>query len=163
MSLKPKDLTLQWKRKVSTHRGSQDILKPDMLLMKRIDKKEHTNLKSTTKLIDFKLPTMQKYFKEDTEVHKVALSFEKDCIIIVFDPPANVPFYKLSLHGSGKMISNTDLIESIYDHFKLDKTKTKYYLKVNWFSELNEMKMYKLTPWDYETSIPIFEDELKAV
>lgn len=162
MNLTPKDLTLNWKIKVSAHRGSsgQD---PDMLLMKRIDKREHEGLSTNSKIVDFKPPVIKKYFNENTEVFKVALSFEKNCIIMVFDPPANVPSYKLSHNGKGKMISNTDLIEEIYDHFKLDKTKTKYYLKINWFDELNNMRMYKLTPWIYETKMPVFEDELKSI
>ena len=114
-----KDTTLQWIIPKQSSRGSSN-LPADLILIKRISREEH-GTKWNSKIIDFKKPTLAEHFPdlnpEDTkEVFRIAFSFDKEKLLIVFNPPKDVPCFKLGKNGSGRAINNSTFIDDIYEN-----------------------------------------------
>lgn len=156
--LNPKDLTFQWEKPNSVRGGSTAKLPDNFILIKRVKKDVH-GTRFNNVYIDFKANVLERYFKKG-KPYKVAFSFDKDALIIVFDPKPGVPFYTLAKNGGHAALSNIVLIDKIWKHFKLDEKVKAYYLKIHYLATLNEMEIHVLTPQDYQTRLPIFEDEL---
>jgi len=148
--------TLNWEVPVSARMGKNQG-DENMILIKRVKAGENGK-KWTSKLLDFKINTINKYFK-DSETFHMAFSFDEEKVIVVFNPPKGTPFFKLSKNGNGRAINNVHLVDKIYQHFKLDPEKDKYYLKIYYWAKLSGMEIYVITPYDYLTKEPIFEDD----
>lgn len=156
-NLTPKDTVFNWESPVSAHRGKSNG-DENLILLKRMSAEEH-NTKWSSKLIDFKAYNLEKFFDNETNDFRMAISFDKDRIIVVFNPPKGIPFYRLTKNGNGRAINNVNLIERLYDFFQLDRTKSKYFLKIHYWAEVNEMKLYIITPYEYDTREPVFDNE----
>lgn len=146
-------------------RGIGSTKTPDNFLkIRRVVKVEHKT-KYNNRYIQFNRNVVNRYFGDKDE-YRIAMSFEKDRLIMVFNPPQGVPFYKLSIAGSGKNKSkalvNSAVVDKIYEFFNLDKKNMAYYLKIFYFAEINNMELMVLTPQSYDTMQPVFEDELNG-
>lgn len=165
--LSPKDLSLNWEQPITRYSITSDIPE-DMLVLKKIERPEPK--KWGQMVIELRKPAIQHFFKgqegcddhePDPKKFKVAISFEEGKrLIFVFNPKEGVPFYKLSKSGSGFGISNRVLIEKIYEFLGLDNNKQKYFLKGKFIDNYGGMGLYSMVPCDFETKLPLFEDEL---
>lgn len=161
-NLNQKSVLLNWREK-KTQRNRYNAAPSNFILMKRVLKQEHNVKWNQTKLV-FRPETIDKYMPELglNAKPKIAISFENERILFCLEPKNGVPFFTLAKEGKCWSLNDKDIINDIYNFFKLSKSNRSYYLKLHYFAELNKLKLYQITPQDYTTQLPIFEDERKS-
>lgn len=157
----PKDLTFEWEVPKRVYNGRRDATPDNFILIKNVKSKVH-GTKWSSALLDFKAGFVEKYFTGVDEVQRLAFSFEKDRLIMVINPREGIPYFRTSKNGKGRSLANITLVQKIWDYFKLEAQNKAYFLKIHYFAEINGMELYVLTPQDFMTRLPIFEDELKG-
>jgi hypothetical protein len=160
MTLIRKDVSFNWVQPTFLKsKGAKSD--ENIILLKRMVKEEH-NVSWNSKLLDFKKAVLEKYWPTLTMegVHKVAFSIDSGKFFIVFDPPKGIPFFILSKNGNGKALNNNNFIDMIYEKFKLDKKKSKYFLKIGNPLERDDLTFYNLTILNYLDRLPIFESDI---
>ena len=159
-NLDPKDITLNWS--VPMSRNKREVFESDFLILARYVPEEHKDdqvRKWKTTYLKFTRGAVLKFFKVDVKDAgdlRVAVSFEKDRVLFAFNPMKGVPFYKLGKSGNDRLVYNSNF----FDHWKLDKSKSRYLIKVRFWAELNTMELFLGTPYYADTQLPVFEDEL---
>ncbi len=126
---------------------------PDMLQV-IYQKKED----KTRSLIFFSSGVCEKYLRPGEE-NTIAFAFDDNQLFITFNPPTTVFSYPIRANKSVTSITNKELIEEIYSHFKLNTGIEKYYLKIHHWGTHEGMEIYSLSPHEYDTLEPIFFDE----
>jgi len=143
-------LKLSWETP-HTHDRSGKNANPDILVMSRNIPGENNN-KWPNIYLKLNSAVKNKYLNESTHV---SFAFHKKSFLMMFEPPIDIPSYRLSKSGKDKLVYNKQLINKIYDFFELDKKTTKYLLKISPFSTIRNKPMYSLEPLDYKTEKPI--------
>jgi hypothetical protein len=163
-NLGPKDITLNWS--VPESRNKREVFESDFLILARYVPEEHKDdnaRKWKTTYLKFTRGAVLKFFKVDVKDAgelRLAVSFEKDRVLFAFNPQKGVPFYKLGKSGNDRLVYNSKLVEKFFDHWKLDKAKSRYLIKVRFWAELNTIELFIGTPYHTDTQLPVFEDEL---
>lgn len=160
-NLNKKSILLNWREK-KLQRNRYDKIPDNFIGVVRVNKLESSN-KYNQYALNFNLDLINKYFPDlkEGERPKVAISFEESHILFCFNPSNGVPFFPLSKQGVVWCIRDRDVIDDIYKFFKLSNTTTKYFLKLHFYAQLHGLKLYAVTPQDYITKLPIFDDERK--
>lgn len=148
-----KDLILNWIKPTVKLRGT----KADPTYLSLYNKKTNEKRKFGQTYIKFNTMVVEENFF-DKENCTVAFSFDEKTqrLIMVFDPPKGVPFYKLSKSKKDRYLYNRDLVDKISEFFKLESEL--YLLKMRRFTQLNDMQLFILTPHTLNKE-PIFEYE----
>lgn len=157
-SLDKKNVMLNWKEPQILRAGSKRRIPEDFLTIGNYDSVVAGKRKKN-KYLNFNSSAAETFGASG----KVSFSFEKDKrLIACFDPGRGVPFYKLSKNGKSKKLNNGDLIDEIYGFFGL-QTQQKYMLKVYRWATINNMQLCVLTPYHFDSMLPVFEDELLGI
>lgn len=119
-------------------------LAPDIMVLNRTIPEEHIGKCSSYYIRLSKLGEKTYLNKQKT----VIVSFNKDKLLIMFDPLKGVKAYQLRLSGDYYILYSPKLNDKIYDFFNLDKKITRYYFQITPHSKKNNKIIYELKPLD---------------
>ena len=161
------DKTLIWEIPIVKRGGNKQSgsrVGERFLTISLTKKNEEKKIKWDNVYLKFNQDVLNKYFPPNLEGFKVGFSFDEigKRLIIVFNPTKGIPFYNLSKSGSTRLIYNTILIQKIYNFLGLNTDIDKYHLKIHYFAKINGNELYCLTPYDYQTITPLWEDEING-